>query len=306
MTIPDFQTLMVPLLRRLADGREHAFSDLVEALSDEFGLTDEERRELLPSGRARHIHNRVGWARTYLGKAGLIDPTRRGHCRITERGRAVLAEGPERIDISYLGRFPEFVEFRSVRRERSEHAAPDEQGARSENVATPEEALEEAYQRLRSDLEAEILVQVKSCSPAFFERLVVELLVEMGYGGTLRDAGQAVGRSGDGGIDGIIKEDRLGLDLIYVQAKRWDGTVGRPEIQRFAGALQGHRARKGVFLTTSEFSREAMEFVRTIDSKVVLIDGALLARLMVDHGVGVATERTYAVKRLDSDFFSEG
>jgi restriction system protein len=241
MPIPDYQTLMLPLLSRLADGEERLFSDLVEGLSDEFGLTDDERQQRIPSGPSRVIHNRVGWARTYLVKAGLIEPTRRSYVRITKRGRSVLAERPARIDVRYLERFPEFLEFRSFRRERPRRDAPDLRDSTSTAVPdeTPEEELDGAYQRLKEDLEAEVLLQVKACSPAFFERLVVELLVRMGYGGTLQDAGQAVGRSGDGGIDGIIKEDRLGLDVIYLQAKRWEATVGRPEIQRFAGALQG-------------------------------------------------------------------
>jgi restriction system protein len=201
-----------------------------------------------------------------------------------------------------LEQFPEFVAFRELRHER-----PDEPAVtvNSSSDATPEEALDSAYQRLRLDLEAELLDQVKAASPSFFERLVVELLVRMGYGGTLRDAGQAVGKSGDGGIDGIIKEDRLGLDLIYIQAKRWDGTVGRPEIQKFAGALQGHRARKGVFITTSSFSADALEFTSRIESKIVLIDGAALAKHMIDHNVGVSTSRSYEVKKIDSDYFSE-
>jgi restriction system protein len=305
VAIPDFQTLMLPLLRQLADGREHAFADLVEALSEEFDVTPSERRQLLPSGGYPVMRNRVGWARTYLRKAELIESTRRGYCRITERGGSVFAEGPGRIDISFLQRFPEFRKFRAHRHDRP---TPDESATRTLDasaIETPEEAMEEAHQRLREDLEAELLLQVQSCSPSFFERLVVELLVQMGYGGTLRDAGQAVGRSGDGGIDGIIKEDRLGLDLIYLQAKRWEGTVGRPEIQRFAGALQGHRARKGVFITTSEFTREAEDYVKAIDPKLVLIDGSTLARLMIDHGVGVSTERSYEVKKIDSDYFSE-
>jgi restriction system protein len=252
------------------------------------------------------MRNRVGWARTYMSKAALLEPTRRGHCRITDRGKAVLAERPSRIDVAFLERFPEFLEFRALRRERPTVDAPEPRPPdRSAMEETPEEALEEAYQRLRGDLEAEILLKVKSCSPSFFERLVVELLVRMGYGGTLKDAGEAVGGSGDGGIDGIIKEDRLGLDVIYVQAKRWEATVGRPDIQRFAGALQGHRARKGVFITTSGFSREATDFVKAIDPKLVLIDGSTLARLMIDHGVGVSTVRTFEVRKIDSDYFEE-
>jgi len=307
MAVPDFQSLMLPLLMLLGDGREHRFADAVEALADEFGLSQEERAEMLPSGRDRLIRNRVGWARTYLGKAGLLRAARRGFLQITDRGREVLATNPGRVDMRFLERFPEFLQFRELRHERSdtqtENAGPPISATTTD--ATPEEVLDVSYQRLRVELESEVLDQVKACSPSFFERLVVELLVKMGYGGSLLDAGQAVGRSGDGGIDGIIKEDRLGLDLIYLQAKRWDSSVSRPEIQKFAGALQGHRARKGVFITTSGFTREALDFAKSIDSKIVLIDGVTLARLMVDHDLGVATVRSYEIKRIDSDYFSE-
>lgn len=302
MAIPDYQTVMLPLLRFLGDGKEHNIGEVVDSLADEFNLSSEERQQLLDSGQQTVIRNRASWARTYLKKAGLIESARRGYFRITERGHSVLASKPERIDVKYLEQFPEFLAFRELRHER-----PDEAHTRVTALsdATPEEALDAAYGRLRLDLEAELLDQVKGASPAFFERLVVELLVRMGYGGTLRDAGQAVGKSGDGGIDGIIKEDPLGLDVIYIQAKRWDSTVGRPEIQKFAGALQGHRARKGVFITTSSFSADALEFASRIDSKIVLIDGAALAKHMIDHNVGVSVARSYEVKRIDSDYFSE-
>lgn len=302
MAIPDYQTVMLPLLRFLRDEKEHNIGEVVDELADEFSLSAEERQQLLESGQQTVIRNRAGWARTYLKKAGLIASTRRGFFRVTERGQSVLASKPARIDVKYLEQFPEFVAFRELRHERADETPAS---VDTPSHATPEEALDAAYQRLRLDLEAELLDQVKTASPSFFERLVVELLVRMGYGGTLRDAGQAVGRSGDGGIDGIIKEDRLGLDLIYIQAKRWDSTVGRPEIQKFAGALQGHRAHKGVFITTSSFSGDAIEFASRIDSKIVLIDGSALAKHMIDHNVGVSTSRSYEVKRIDSDYFSE-
>ncbi|MDA1349773.1 MAG: restriction endonuclease [Chloroflexi bacterium] len=300
MAIPDYQTVMLPLLRFLKDGKEHSIGEVVESLAAEFNLSTEERQQLLGSGQQTVIRNRAGWARTYLKKAGLIASTRRGYFRITDRGQSTLASKPERIDVQYLEQFPEFVAFRELRHER-----PDEVDVpvSTSGDATPEEALDAAYGRLRLDLEAEVLEQVKAASPSFFERLVVELLVRMGYGGTLRDAGQAVGRSGDGGIDGIIKEDRLGLDVIYIQAKRWDSTVGRPEIQKFAGALQGHRARKGVFITTSAFSADALEFASRLDSKMALIDGAALAKHMIDQNVGVSMSRSYEVKKIDSDYF---
>jgi restriction system protein len=302
VAIPDYQTLMLPFLRLLADGQEHRAADAVEQLNDEFGLTPEEREQHLTSGPQSVMRNRVGWVCTYLKKAALIEATRRGVFVITDRGRSVLASGPTRIDVKYLGQFPEFVEFRELRRQRSQDE-PAQLDAALES--TPEEALDSAYQHLRVDLELEVLEQVKAASPAFFERLVVELLVRMGYGGSLSDAGQAVGRSGDGGIDGIIKEDRLGLDVIYVQAKKWDSTVGRPEIQKFAGALQGHRARKGVFLTTASFSAEAIDFASRIDSKVILIDGPTLAKFMIESDVGVSPWQTYEVKRIDTDYFAE-
>lgn len=303
MAIPDYQSVMLPLLRFLKDGNEHNIGEVVDSLADEFSLSSDERQQLLGSGQQTVIRNRAGWARTYLKKAGLIESVRRGYFRITDRGQSVLASKPERIDVKYLEQFPEFVAFREFRHERPDEAPTPI--AVSTSDATPEEALDAAYGRLRLDLEGELLDQVKSASPSFFERLVVELLVRMGYGGTLRDAGQAVGKSGDGGIDGIIKEDRLGLDVIYIQAKRWDSTVGRPEIQKFAGALQGHRARKGVFITTSSFSADAVEFASRIDSKIVLIDGAALAKHMIDHNVGVSLARSYEVKKIDSDYFSE-
>ncbi len=302
MGIPDYQTAMLPVLRSIADGKEYSLREVIQSVSDVFDLSPEERQQLLPSGKSTVIGSRTGWARTYLKKAGLIESTRRGFFRISERGRSVLASDPSRIDVKVLEQFPEFIAFRDLRHERPDESTP---ASSSSSDETPEEALDAAYQSLRSDLEAELLDQVKAASPAFFERLVVELLVRMGYGGTLRDAGQAVGKSGDGGIDGIIKEDRLGLDAIYIQAKRWEATVGRPEIQKFAGALQGHRARKGVFITTSGYSSDALEFVSRIDSTIVLIDGVMLARLMIDHNVGVSPTRSYEMKRIDSDYFAE-
>jgi len=302
MAIPDYQTIMLPLLQFLADEKEHNIGEVVDALAEQFKLSAEERQQLVSSGQQTVLRNRAGWARTYLKKAGLLESTRRGFFRITERGRSVLASRPARVDVKFLEQFPEFVAFRDLRHEKSEEKTEPT----IEPVdATPEEALDAAYQRLRADLEAELLEQVKNTSPAFFERLVVELLVRMGYGGTLRDAGQAVGKSGDGGIDGIIKEDRLGLDVIYIQAKRWDSTVGRPEIQKFAGALQGHRARKGIFITTSGFSADAIDFASRIDSTIVLIDGAALARYMIDHNVGVSVSQSYEAKKIDTDYFTE-
>lgn len=300
MAIPDYQSCMLPLLRVFADKREHAFRDTVEALAREFDLSEDERREMLPSGNQDVFTNRVGWARTYLKKAGLLESTRRGFNKITPRGLSVLTEKPSRINVAYLGRFPEFQAFRALRHSKTEDTLELES-----NTETPEEALEGAYLKLRADVAADLLQRLTTCSPQFFERLVVEVIVKMGYGGTRQDAGKVLGKPGDGGIDGIIKEDKLGLDAIYIQAKRWESTVGRPEIQRFVGALTGHRAKKGLFITTSNFSAEAQAYVTNIDAKVVLIDGETLAQLMLDHNVGVSTISTYEVKKVDSDYFSE-
>jgi len=303
MAIPDYQAVMLPLLKLAGDGQEYRFRDAVEKLADELSLTADERSELLPSGRQTLFSNRVGWASTYLKQAGVLEAPRRGVLRITQRGRDLLKEQPTKIDVSLLERFPEFLEFRGKRRQTNQSTQAESVAAQS--TETPEDALSNAYHSLRAELEEQLLEEIGHASPAFFEQLVVDLLVKMGYGGSRQDAGRAIGRSGDGGIDGIINEDRLGLDVIYIQAKRWESTVGRPEIQKFAGALQGHRARKGVFITTSTFSREALEFAGSIEIRVILIDGNQLTKLMVDHGVGVSTVGSYEVKRVDSDYFSE-
>ena len=293
---------MLPLLRFAADGNEHSLREGIEGVAEKFGLTEAERKELLPSGQQPTFDNRVAWARTYLSKAVLLESPRRGYFRVTQRGREVLAKNPAEINVKFLEQFPEFIEFRAKRSEPKESAETTE----AENLQTPGELLESAYQKLREDLSAELLKTVKECSPAFFERLVIDVLVKMGYGGSRKEAGKAVGRSGDEGIDGIINEDRLGLDVIYIQAKRWQAPVGRPEIQKFAGALQGHRANKGIFITTSVFTREAEDYVAKISSKIVLIGGEQLSQLMIDHNVGVALVTSYETKKIDSDYFIEG
>jgi restriction system protein len=303
MPVPDFQTIMLPLLKLAADGDVHYIHDAVNRLADDFSLSDDEKSRLLPSGQQPIFYNRVGWARTYLKKAGLIEDPRRGYFQITERGKTVLKENPSRIDMQYLRQFPEYVEFRQTARETDRTDLKDEV---LEDL-TPEEALEDAYQRIRKDLSEELLEYVLNTSAGFFEKLVVELLVKMGYGGSQRNAAKAVGQSGDEGIDGIIDEDRLGLDTIYIQAKKWklDSSVGRPEIQKFVGALQGKRAKKGIFITTTRFTDDAREYARMIDTKVVLIDGAQLTDLMIDYGVGVASRTAYDIKTLDTDYFGE-
>lgn len=303
MAIPDFQTLMLPVLKLAADGEEHKFRQAVEELAEEFNLSTEERNELLPSGSQAVFNNRVGWARSYLKQAGLVASSKRGFFTITRIGTELLSTNPEKIDILVLEQYPEFVEFKNRKKDKSENEAQVEKFIEQESTLTPEDTLASAYKQLRSVLESEVLSSVKEASPSFFERLVVDLLVKMGYGGSRQDAGKALGKSGDGGIDGIINEDRLGLDVIYIQAKRWEGSVGRPEIQKFAGALQGQRARKGLFITTSSFTKEAIEYASLIESKIILIDGEHLSRLMAEHNVGVSTVGQYEVKKLDSDYF---
>jgi restriction system protein len=305
MPIPDYQSMMLPLLQLAATdpSREFALQEAVNALAQSFRVTEEERRELLPSGRQATFTNRVGWASTYLRKAGLLESTRRGYFKISRRGLEVLSQKPSAINVAFLRQFPEFVEFQATRSESRDNGR---EAIEVVNLRTPEESLEIEYQKIRENLASQLLERIKQASPAFFERLVVELLVKMGYGGSRSDAGKAVGRSGDGGIDGIIKEDKLGLDVIYIQAKRWDeNTVGRRDVQQFAGALQGQRASKGIFLTTSRFTSEAQDYVSKIGSKIVLIDGEQLAQLMIDHNVGVSPSTAYEIKRIDSDYFTE-
>ena len=299
MPIPDFQSIMLPLLKFAGDGKEHTLREALDALAAQFKLTEEEIKQLLPSGTQETFSNRVAWSRSYMGKAGLLESPKRGVFVITQRGSQLLLEKPKALSVKVLERFPEFVAFRSIRHEKNK--VEDQ----AEGLSTPEETLETGYQRIRESLAQELLEKVKGASSIFFERLVVDLLVKMGYGGSRKDAGEAIGRSGDGGVDGIIKEDRLGLDILYIQAKKWEGNVSRPEIQKFVGALQGKHARKGIFLTTSSFSKEAHDFVKHIETKIVLIDGVTLAGLMIDHAVGTSTAAVYEIKKVDQDYFAE-
>ncbi len=302
MPIPDYQSIMLPILLFANDAKEHSLRDAINSLSEQFGLTDEERKELLPSGKQSVFDNRVGWARTYLKKAGLIEYKKRGVFNITARGQKVLAENPEKINVKYLKRFPEFVEFQTVKKKERK---PGGDGSGSDGEKNPEEVLEAAYQELQDTLASELQDIIEKCSPEFFERLVIDVLVKMGYGGSRKEAGQAIGKSGDEGIDGIIKEDKLGLDIIYIQAKRWQATVGRPEIQKFAGALLGQQAKKGIFITTSSYSSGAKGYVKNLDSKIILIDGDQLAELMIENNVGVNASASYEIKNVDSDYFIE-
>jgi restriction system protein len=303
MAVPDFQSLMLPLLRIAEDGKEHSLAEAREKMATDFALTKEDRDELLPSGRQSKFSNRVAWAKSYLQQAGLLISPRRGHFQISPRGSDVLKSPPERIDIGFLEQYPEFVAFRTPKAEIAE--PPGKVLVSPQEPVSPEEALHAAHLKMRAGLASEVLAQVKAASPKFFEQSVLQLLLKMGYGDYREGAGEATGKPGDEGIDGIINEDRLGLDVLYLQAKKWEGTVGRPEIQRFVGALHGKRAKKGVFITTGAFSAEAAAYVEHIDPKVILIDGRRLAELMIDFGIGVHTAATYDVKRIDSDYFDE-
>jgi restriction system protein len=300
MSIPDYQTLMLPLMKIASDGKEHTKREALNQLAEQFGLTEEERKELLPSGNQEIFDNRLGWARTYLKMAGLIQYKQRGHFQITDRGKSVLAQNPAVINVAFLSRFPEFLEFHARKKTDTDVESPDS------SAKTPEELVASGYLKLRQQVEVELLARIKGCPPEFFERLVVKLLTTIGYGGSLADAGKALGKSGDGGVDGVIKEDKLGLDLLYIQAKRWDdATVGRPEIQKFVGALHGKKAKKGIFITTSTFSKDAREYAESLETKVILIDGTQLTEMMFEAGVGVSTVNSYVVKRIDSDFFED-
>ncbi len=303
--IPDYQSLMLPLLRAISDEREYRYRDIVERLALQFQLTDDERRTLLASGAQPVFDNRVGWAKTYLKKAGLLDSPKRGFVVITSDGQSVLRENPSRIDAKYLRRFSSFLEFQSV--SRNDSYSDSDRNVESAFVATPIEQLDAVYKGIRETLATELLVKVIELSPSFFERLVVDLLVRMGYGGSIQDAGRAIGKSGDEGIDGTIKEDKLGLDIIYIQAKRWriGNNVGRPEIQKFVGALAGQGAKKGIFITTSRFSRDAIDYAPKNDTKIVLIDGEQLAQLMIDYSIGCTSHQVYEIKKIDADYFDE-
>lgn len=310
MPIPDYQSLMLPVLRLAAEG-EKRVADVADRIADELGLTAEEREELLPSGRQRVLHNRIHWAKFYMSKAGLIASPARGRFVATDTGRALLAQNPERVDVKLLLKRPEFREFYKS----SNSTGTDTDSSRDETSerdldgtsVTPEEQIEAAYQAVVAALRADLLDRIGQNSPAFFEGLIVDLLVAMGYGGSHKSAAAQLGRSGDGGVDGVVNEDRLGLDRVYVQAKRYAATnsIGRPDVQAFVGSLVGLGATKGVFVTTSTFSPQARDFVKHLSQRIILIDGRQLADLMIEHGVGVRVSRAIEFKRLDEDFFAE-
>ncbi len=304
MAIPDFQTLMLPVLKTAADGGEVRIGEVVDRLADVFALSEEDRAQLLPSGRQTTFANRVHWAKSYLSKAGLVELTRRAHFCITPAGRAVLRSPPERITIRFLEQFPSFKGFRDGEVETVE--AVETVLPVIESPLTPDEVMRQAHLRIEASLADEILQRVRSGTPAFFEKTVVRLLVTMGYGGSVIDLDKAlVGKSGDDGVDGVIDQDPLGLDRVYVQAKRYaDGnTVGAGAIRDFFGSLNLFKATKGLFVTTSTFTASARETADRLGTRIVLIDGIQLAKLMIRHEVGCRIEETLHIKRVDEDFF---
>lgn len=306
MAVPDFQSIMLPLLSFAADGKEHSLKEPYDVLATEFALTDEDLNEMLPSGVMTRWTNRVAWAKSYFTKMGIFESPRRGIFVITDKGRKILAEKPKRIDLKYLKEhFPkEFAAFHNSHKTISDNVSLSETSNNS--TGTPEEIIEAAYLEIKRSLANELLQKLTRNSPSFFERTVIRLLVEMGYGGDFADAASVVGKSHDGGIDGIIKEDRLGLDKIYVQAKRYEEqTIGTPKIREFVGALHDQHAKKGIFITTSTFSQDAQQYAQRIDSHIVLIDGESLSNYMIDFNVGVSVARSYQIKRIDEDFFDE-
>lgn len=302
MAVPDYQSLLMPLLRLAATKKADTIAKAQDLLAKEFSLSQADREARLPSGKQTVLSNRTGWASFYLVKAGLLVKPKHGVFHITPKGSQFSAGPVRQISLQDLLEIEEFKNF--YLKQPKQRSSPAEDST-AESGQTPDEILQEAYETLRSDLADEILERLLKVSPDYFESVVVELLVAMGYGGSRKDAGERVGKSGDGGIDGIIKEDKLGLDTIYIQAKRWQGSVGRPEIQKFVGALQGLRAKKGVFMTTSIFSPDAITYASLVETKVVLLDGMRIAQLMIENDVGVSPVSTFVVKKIDSDYFDE-
>ena len=302
--IPDFQTIMLPFLEILGDGQEHELQGIVKKISDRFNLTEEERRTLVPSGGQEVIVGRVGWVRTYLKSANLIITVRRAVFKITQDGLDLLANKPSKIDVKFLQTLPAFQEWKASQRKKDKQVENIEI-EETEITQTPEELIGYSISKIREELISELIDKIKSCSPRFFEKLVIDLLIKIGYGGSLKEAGSIVGKSGDGGIDGIIKEDKLGLDKIYVQAKRWENIVPISQIRDFAGSLLQQKAKKGIFITTSDYPKSAYDFVNNIEHRIVLINGRELAEYMIDYSVGIQLKKTYEIKRIDFDYFEE-
>ncbi|MDH4129588.1 MAG: restriction endonuclease [Spirochaetota bacterium] len=307
MPIPDYQTIMKPLLEYVKDGKTYTLKETYEKIADHFYLTEEEKNKLLSSGKKMIYKDRTSWAKTYMKKAGLLEDVKWGHFKITQKGKDLLSENPDKINDDLLMRYEDFRDFKKPNKAEKLNDVNDVE-IDEITEKTPEETLDYSIQKINENVLDDLLETVKSCSPLFFERLVIELLVKMGYGGSMKEAGEVLGKSGDEGIDGIIKEDRLGLDVIYVQAKRWsDKTITSSDIDQFVGALTKKGALKGVFITTSSFTRNAIDNIKENKGlqKVILIDGKKLVELMFEHNLGVDIANTYQIKKIDTDYFDE-
>ena len=302
--IPDFQSLMLPLLKSIQNGKDYSTAEVINSLAKEFDLTDEDLSQFLPSGTQKTFNNRVYWAKAHLKMAGLIENLKKGIFKITLEGQKILSENPSNINLRFLKQIPAYTDWLDKSKEENNKEVTEDTDIENE-IETPEEIIDKNFLKIRKNLALELLSKVKNGTPSFFENLVVDLLVKMGYGGSIKDAGKAIGKSGDEGIDGIIKEDKLGLDIIYIQAKRWDNVVGRPEIQKFVGALAGQGAKKGIFITTAKFTKEASEYQPKNETKIVLIDGEQLADFMIDYDLAVSQKNKYIIKQIDNDYFEE-
>ncbi|MCB1177466.1 MAG: restriction endonuclease [Leptospiraceae bacterium] len=306
MAIPDFQSIMLPIIKYLKDKDERSSKEIKEHISSVFKLSEKDLEVKLPSSKSISlISNRVAWAEAHLKMAGLLESPRRGFYKITSDGLKVLKAPPEKINIKYLESFDAYKKKKEDWRNKEKEENNNSQESEEINSLTPDEMIEIGFKKIKDELSIELLKKIKEGSPKFFENLVVELLIKMGYGGSVEERGTVIGKSGDEGIDGVIKEDKLGLDIIYIQAKKWEGTIGRPEIQKFVGALQGQRAKKGIFITTSSFNENSYDYISKIDIKVILINGEELANLMIDYNVGVSLKRNFEIKKIDTDFFIE-
>ncbi|RUR12524.1 restriction endonuclease [Legionella septentrionalis] len=303
MPIPNYQDCMYPILKLLSKHDELKFTKLISMIGDWFKLSGEEKNKMLTSGRSTILRTRVHWAKVYLKQAGLVKYPQRGYVALTSRGNEVLASNPESINTDYLKQFSEFVDFLN----RSKSSNQDSENSDKNSQESPEEILSNTYNSIKDQVTAELLDEIKFCTPQFFEELVVKVIVAMGYGGSFEEAHKAIGKVGDEGVDGVIKEDRLGLDSIYLQAKlkRTDTNVGRPDVQKFYGALQGKRSKKGIFITTTDFSKEARDYANNIDLKIILISGQVLIDLMWEYNIGLKVKNFYPLKEIDYDFFVE-
>lgn len=305
MPIPDYQTMMLPVLKIFSDGQERRNAAIYAQLTEDLALSDEDKRELLPGGGQPTYQNRSNWATTYLFQAGLLERPQRGVYRISESGRKILSENPDKLSVLRLSKIPQFAEWLDQSKQSRAKTKSNNQTAVDQNTSdeTPEETIQSITQDLNDQLATELLEQLHKMDPFQFEQLIVDLMLAMGYGGSRSEAGKVTQASNDGGIDGVINEDRLGLDTIYLQAKRWEASVGRREIQNFVGALAGHQAHKGVFITTSSFGKNAIEYAKTVSQKIILIDGQRLAQLMINFNIGVSTAETILIKKVDTDYF---